>query len=461
MTLRWFYTRMLGAIVAPVAVGQSRSKGNTMTLKELLGQSNLFLVFEKDVYNSGNYGMTKLKDKSIFAKSIRSYGPKTVIISYKTASDPYPVSMILSETIDVTVETNKSWKEQEYKDMLKNPSYELHHDFYIGADPEIFIEDENEQIIPAFNFLGSKDTPDTYNDRYGVQQIYWDGFQAEFNTKAHGCLAWHCDGVQSGLKTLLGLARKHNPNAKLSTKTTADIPPKLLVESKEEHVQFGCMPSLNAYDMKGITLPGREVPFRSAGGHIHFGFSNPTPDRCVRMVKALDAILGVACVSLFEKYDDPRRRVMYGLAGEYRMPKHGLEYRVLSNAWLIHPAIKNLVFDLARRAAVFGDKGYMDFWKGDQTEIIECINNCDAVKAREIMERNKSIFEACMKAAYHSVNVSVPFKCFMEGIDSFVSNPKDIENNWDMNKQWITHCDGPNKNWTKASISIANKNKIA
>jgi hypothetical protein len=66
------------------------------------------------------------------------------------------------------------------------------------------------------------------------------------------------------------------------------------------------------------------VPFRTTGGHIHFGIGKRDDETVSRMVKALDAIIGVACVSLFDGIDDPRRRRMYGLAGEYRLPEYGV-----------------------------------------------------------------------------------------------------------------------------------------
>lgn len=211
----------------------------------------------------------------------------------------------------------------------------------IGSDPEMFIEDKDGVVVPAFTFLGSKKEPnkgtvpaDNSNSR--VNNIYWDGFQAEFDTTANECLGWHSDSIRQGIAGLYDLLPK---GAKLSTKPTIDVPPSMLLEAKEEHVQFGCMPSYNVYGMKGLALDGRDVPFRSAGGHIHFGIGKQTHESVAPMIKALDAILGVACVSLFAGIDDPRRRTMYGLAGEYRLPDHGVEYRTLSNAWMCHPAI--------------------------------------------------------------------------------------------------------------------------
>lgn len=321
----------------------------------------------------------------------------------------------------------------------------------IGSDPEIFAEDKDGQLIPSFLFLGSKKTPTKApNVMHGYNNCYWDGYQGEFDTTASDCLGWHSDSIQNGLKGVHQALKKFDKDAKLSIRTTFDIPRSRLDTDADEHVQFGCMPSKNAYGMSGIKKDGREVSFRSAGGHIHLGLYNECKkeDTIIKGVKAMDAILGVSCVSLFAKYDDPRRRQMYGLAGEYRTPAHGVEYRVLSNAWLCHPMIMNLVMDLSRRAFSFGIKGYMQYWKGEEKEIIRIINECDVKAAQAMMLANASVIKACFRASYNQ-EIGIADMCFdimMDGIDSVVADPTNIASNWTLDGTWITHCDGLDKN---------------
>jgi hypothetical protein len=364
-------------------------------------------------------------------------------------------------------------KELLEKFMTKNLHTFLGHSgIKFGSDPEIFVDDKTTgQVIPAFDFLGSKKegTDRTFNPGtgYGGHRLYWDGFQAEFETTPLNCLAYHVDSVFNGLKGLHNKAVKHNPNAVLSADTVKMIPADLLMSAKEEHVTFGCMPSKNAYGMEGKKLPPRECPVRSAGGHIHFGFEGvkKTEEQLVENVKALDAILGVACVSLFAGYDNPLRREFYGLAGEYRTPPHGLEYRVLSNAWLFHPLIMNLVFDLARKAVVMSDKKlFYKHWKGNEQETIECINRCDVDKAREILKRNEQTFLSLMKACYacDDIAAKTTMAIFTNGMDSVVTNPRDILVNWNITKgTWATHCEGKGKNWKHALPIITKKEKVA
>jgi hypothetical protein len=316
----------------------------------------------------------------------------------------------------------------------------------IGSDPEIFVEDAKGVVIPAFKFLGSKKKPNKALGPQPANNIYWDGFQAEFDTYGAQCLGWHKDSVQQGLKGLYDLAIKHNPKASLSVKSTLEIPAKMLKEADDEHVEFGCMPSFNIYGMSGLKLPGREVNIRSAGGHIHFGCGKLEDDRLERIIKALDMVLGVASVSLFEGYEDPRRRTMYGLAGEYRVPKHGLEYRVLSNTWLLHPVIMNLVFDLARGAFAFGDCDMLRFWKANEADVIEVINNCDVKGARKMLKKNATILKQILSHKYYGPTVNRAFNMIMQGVKKHIPEANDIKGNWNLNTEWIAHTEPREKN---------------
>jgi hypothetical protein len=111
------------------------------------------------------------------------------------------------------------------------------------------------------------------------------------------------------------------------------------------------------------------------------------------MIKELDRVLGVLGVAAFQYYDDPRRRMLYGRAGEYRTPKYGFEYRVLSSAWTIHPGIAQFVYEVARE--VVGGVLHLTkdeplpWWNASEDEVRRCINNCDVALARELIERNR------------------------------------------------------------------------
>lgn len=328
-------------------------------------------------------------------------------------------------------------RKQEFENLATN----LNHAFYIGSDPEVFVEDAQEKVIPAFSFLGSK--KDTTNKTRQLRPVYWDGAQAEFQTVAGGCLAYHVDSIQEGLCTVLEAARKVNKDARLSLKNVMEIEYDVLNSAKEEHVAFGCAPASNVYGLQGKQVPARELPFRTAGGHIHFGVGDKKePETIKNMVKALDAILGVCSVSLFAKQDNAIRRQFCGQAGEYRTPKHGLEYRTLSNAWMCHPMMTHLVFDLARKCVVFGEKGFLGFWDATEEETVNCIQNCDVELAHKIMERNKATLMKIFRAAYHYLTdkqLDSAYHIFYDGLDSAIKNPADFVSNWKLDGGWVVH----------------------
>lgn len=339
----------------------------------------------------------------------------------------------------------------------------------LGSDPEFFVVDDKGLMIPSFLFLPDKKKPahglDYAFTMYGgkgkptytaQETLFWDGFQAEFTTVPKGCMAYFLDSTASGLKSLNHYAKQFNPKARLTLQSTMDIDENLFAIAQPEHIEFGCMPSENAYGMKGLQKDGREVNFRSAGGHIHFGIDNSNKEAIKAGVKALDKILGVACVSLFAGYDQAKRREMYGLAGEYRVPKHGLEYRTLSNAWMAHPIISNLVLELSRFALAAGyNSKVIEKWDATEEETIRCINTCDVELAREILARNKYRLIAMFQrfGMERAVNI---YKIFMLGMDSIVENPNDITGNWNLNSSiWSTHCAGEGY-----QITSIEKNKL-
>ena len=263
----------------------------------------------------------------------------------------------------------------------------------LGADPEIFLEKADGTLIPAFTFLPSKYEPRRTPEE--GMSYYWDGFQAEYNITPNVEINDALKSIRFGLKALLRAAQESDPSARLSLKTVVETPLEMLRELPPEFVEFGCMPSYNVYGIAGVGLDGISCPYRFAGGHIHFGIarSDKAMESIPEIVRALDAILGVACVSLFENFDNPVRRRYYGLAGEHRLPPHGLEYRSLSDAWLFNPKLASLVLDLARKVVVWTVNG-KNQWQASEGEVVECILRSDTALARKILARNAHLLPA-------------------------------------------------------------------
>lgn len=291
-------------------------------------------------------------------------------------------------------------------------------DIVLGADPEIFVETGKGKNMPAFTFLPDKWNPKKTEEG---QNVYWDGFQAEFNINASDDIAKCRDSIRLGLKAVKDAACLKDPKAKLSTKTVIETPVKELEKLPRELTEFGCMPSYNIYDIAGEGGEGKDVPYRFAGGHIHFGIAD-RPEymkKIPQIVEALDATLGVICVSLYRNYDNPVRRRWYGLAGEHRLPPHGLEYRTLSDAWIFHPKTVEVMFDLARKVVVATVEGKNE-WVADRGEVISCILQSDVKTAIKIIQANNGKLE--------KMGFTTDLD-FTKSVDSQL-NINNIENNW-------------------------------
>ncbi len=343
-----------------------------------------------------------------------------------------------------------------------------------GSDPEIFVVDESGNVIPAPEFLHGKDESVPLNSacncaecrKGGRPKIFWDGFQAELTTRGNlHCLQLLGDDIQSGLKSILRAAQTKFPKARLSIKTVVPVSEAHLMTYPEAFVTFGCSPSMNAYEQHGEYIENpRLLPIRFAGGHIHMGFRGLVGEHFidpVEVVKTLDATIGVASVAMFAGLEDCRiRRRFYGLAGEYRLPAHGLEYRTLSNAWLCHPAIYMMTFELARVGAALGVAGGRVLLDADEELVRTIINRGDVELARKYITRNETMFLALWRNAFQNyfnggpfgeVNtrlgnqlVSLCMKATLEGATSLIAEPENLGRNWKLNGTWNTTFTGHN-----------------
>lgn len=332
-----------------------------------------------------------------------------------------------------------------------------------GWDPEMFVVDEKNSLIPAFGFLPSKQTPiiydsgvkvsDTADRRYNA--IYYDGFQAEFSTFPIQCHGYGIDYLRSGLRGILLEARKKSPKAQLSLKSVFRISPQMMMESDDEFVALGCNPSENVYGGPPLIVDdARNFPYRVAGGHVHFEIPSVTiKEKLPYIIRAMDFFLALPCVGMFADVDDPLRREFYGKAGEHRIPKYGLEYRTLSNAWLCSPIITHGVMDLARRAVAAGQIEGFDFkqFGTSDEEVQEIINFCDVKNARKIIEKHWPVWDSLLKAAgYNPKMVQAMSDGFLGSVGAIVPEYEKIESNWRLDiPMWQRHSDNSGQTWAK------------
>jgi hypothetical protein len=338
-----------------------------------------------------------------------------------------------------------------------------------GWDPEIFVEDEKGDVIPAFHFLPDKSNPKFTTADFacvGIDRgnVYYDGFQAEFTTRAQSCHGYGMDYIRGGLHAVLENARKHYPKAKLSSKSVFPIPGRFLQNGTPDQIGLGCKPSLNVYGRESFTIEDpRMLPVRVAGGHIHFGFTRK--HQTVEAIKALDRFAGLATVGMFDEVDDPMRREFYGRAGEYRGTQYGYEYRVLSNAWLCAPEIAHVVMELTRGANRFiGFTNEQLGWKLEDKQVEEIINYCDVKAARKIIKKHWNLWSMLLTNRFYDAPQALPllYQAIQCGVHSVYPEFENIERNWHLEKgaTWLRHSNNSEQTWRAFALRNTCKSTI-
>lgn len=204
-------------------------------------------------------------------------------------------------------------------------------EFTIGADPEVFVSKEGKFVSAHGMVEGTKEQPFPVNN--GAVQV--DGMALEFNIDPAKDEEEFRDNVNSVLKQLSDMV----PEYDLEAVPVAEFGQEVMDSTPREAKEMGCDPDFNAWEGGAVNpKPDGEVDFRTGAGHVHIGWTQDMDindpghiQACIALVKQLDYYLGLPSL-LFDKCD--KRRELYGEAGAFRVKPYGVEYRVLSNAWL-------------------------------------------------------------------------------------------------------------------------------
>ena len=176
-------------------------------------------------------------------------------------------------------------------------------------------------------------------------------------------------------------------------------------------------------------------------------------------MKALDGILGIACISLFANSPVGSNKV-----GDYTLNGNVLEYRAIYSARLSHPLLVQMVYELGRKALMFGLNDYSSYWNATDKEVAEVIQKGDVVKARQILDRNKDIFKRILAATdltdpdFKKRTAEHAFNAFMNGCESIIAKPNDIVGNWKIDGKWTAHALGTE--WKTAVKELVKGNKV-
>jgi hypothetical protein len=288
----------------------------------------------------------------------------------------------------------------------------------IGTDPEAFFERGgkiigSERVIPEGGLTAKGGWTPT---------VVMDGVQFELNPPA----AVGVQGLGRNVANAFKLLRDHLTHVPEVTCSFLGV-----VEVEKEELQslspksriLGCAPSRNAYGDRPITVNPKTYRKRSAGGHAHLGLNGTrimrdSDDERQRLVPLLDILVGNFCVLIDRDPGAAERRENYGRAGEYRLPRHGLEYRTLSNFWLRNYALMSFVFGMSEMAV----STLIETLSGNdlEGELVDVVNI-----DRVIQAINQNDYDLALQ----NVNDVIPFlqRHLPEGSGGFPLTPATID----------------------------------
>jgi hypothetical protein len=203
----------------------------------------------------------------------------------------------------------------------------------IGCDPECFVRKVGQKQIQSAHGLVPGDKKNPYKVHQGAVQV--DGMALEFNIDPAKNEREFVENITGVMKIMAGMV----PQYELVPVPVASFTKAIMAKQPKEALELGCEPDFCAWNEgQANPRPNGDVNFRTGAGHVHIGWTNDVDindpghmEACIMATKQLDYYLGLGSLV----YDtDTKRRTMYGAAGAFRPKPYGVEYRVLSNAWL-------------------------------------------------------------------------------------------------------------------------------
>jgi hypothetical protein len=234
--------------------------------------------------------------------------------------------------------------------------------YSIGADPEGFIRNKkNGQFISAHNLIpGDKHVPHAVKNG-AVQR---DGVAAEFNIHPATTVDQFSENIFGVYNELLRMVKTKSKDYELVFEPTATFQRAYFSRNVPAYAKvLGCDPDFDAYSLSPNEKPKTTEPFRTGAGHIHIGWAkegehfNPDAahmEECSERVKQLDLALYIPSL-LWD--NDQKRRELYGKVGSFRPKPYGVEYRPLSNKWVLNPKLHRYIFNTIQISLDMYDQG--------------------------------------------------------------------------------------------------------
>lgn len=342
-----------------------------------------------------------------------------------------------------------------------------HRTITFGCDPEFFFSKKgsvigSEKVLPENGMdmpLDKDESGSTDNTSVGigVSRLVIDGVQAELNPRPNTCRANLANEISSCFRQLHAKMKESGVEADFSR--AVKVSDEEMASLSEKSKTFGCSASYNANNkgrVSHISVNPAVYKIRAAGGHIHIGDS-PTAGanspvgkvlkQPERVIPLLDVLLGNTCVMIDTDAANAERRKVYGKAGEYRKPKHGLEYRTLSNFWLRNYVLMSMVMGITRQAVEIAAMNPVEqtelekeiFKCVDIKEVERAINTNDAILARKNFDKIRHLI---VQAFPHNLGQNSLAGDTMAMFEHFLSKPVDYWFDSNVVEHWIKLPEG-------------------
>lgn len=226
----------------------------------------------------------------------------------------------------------------------------------IGADPELFIINEKTgKVVSSVGLIpGEKGNPYVADDMPKGFGLETDNILAEFNMPPVRDKESFINNIEYMKDYIKKFVKEKNPDLGILCKASMTVD-KSELKSKQAK-EFGCDPDYNVYteDVNPKPKNASKTTLRSSGFHIHIGYENHNIDESLKLVKYLDAYLGLPSLLLD---DDKKRRSLYGKAGCFRLTPWGVEYRTLSSAMMEDSITLSFVWNQLEKAIAACNSG--------------------------------------------------------------------------------------------------------
>lgn len=205
--------------------------------------------------------------------------------------------------------------------------------FTFGCDPEVFIVGPDGNFVTAAGLIpGTKAQP--YKVPDGAVQV--DGMAAEVNIEPASTFS----EFNRRIERVLGRLQEMLPEGHTwSAVPSVTFREEDFIKAPDEAKELGCSPDFDAWEGDVNPVPEPENPLsRCAGGHLHVGWRSDGDidaehiENCRDLCKQFDWHLAHWAMRIDT---DQERRKMYGKAGAHRIKPYGVEYRTLSNFWIV------------------------------------------------------------------------------------------------------------------------------